>query len=147
MSGEEKSFFASLVSSAPEENNVTFEEPDIVELPPPPPKILKGKGRAKKTAIQASSQVVTQSASKIPVEPPTFLRNPSSAPSVAPSVAPLVLPQPLVHNLLLPLLTMAFLFSPCLARGRPLSWIRVPHLWSRLTRLPSLKMWIWCNSC
>ena len=86
--GEEKPLFASLVSSAPEENIVTFEEPDIVELPPPPPKAPKGKGRAKNTATQASSQVVTRSASKTPVEPPTFLRSPSSAPSVAPSVAP-----------------------------------------------------------
>ena len=31
---EEKPFFANLVSSAPEENIVTFEEPNIVELPP-----------------------------------------------------------------------------------------------------------------
>ena len=50
MPGEEKPLFASLVSSAPEENIVPFEEPDIVEFPPPPPKAPKGKGRAKNTA-------------------------------------------------------------------------------------------------
>ena len=86
--GEKKSLFASLVSSAPEGNIVTFEEPNIVELPIPPPKAPKGKGKAKKTATQASSQVVTWSASKTPIEPPTFLRSSSSVPSVAPSVAP-----------------------------------------------------------
>ena len=75
------------MSSAPKENIVTFEEPDIVELLRPPPKAPKGKNRAKKTATQASSQIVIWSASKIPVKPPTFLRSPSSAPSVAPSVA------------------------------------------------------------
>ena len=51
---------------------MSFEEPDIVELPPPPPKAPRGKCRAKKTAPQASSQIVTRSASKTPVEPPTF---------------------------------------------------------------------------
>ena len=67
MPGEEKPLFASLVSSAPEEYIVPFEEPDIVELPPPPPKAPKGNGRAKNTAIQASSQVVTRSASQTPI--------------------------------------------------------------------------------
>ena len=86
--GEEKALFASLVGSAPDDNIVTFEEPDIVELPPPPPKAPRGKGRAKKTATQASSQVLTRSASKTPVEPPTFPHSPSIAPSVAPSLAP-----------------------------------------------------------
>ena len=86
--GEEKPLFASLVNSAPEEYIVTFEEPDIVELPPPPPKAPRGKGTAKKTAIPATSQVVTRSASKTPVQPPTFPRSPSIVPSVAPSVAP-----------------------------------------------------------
>ena len=85
---EENLLFASLVSSAHEENIVTFEEPNIVELPPPPPKVPRGKGRAKKTATQASFQVVTRSASKSPVEPPTFPWSPSIVPSVAPSVAP-----------------------------------------------------------
>jgi hypothetical protein len=42
--------FAGLVSNAPKENIVTFEELDIVELPPPPPKTPKRKARAKKTA-------------------------------------------------------------------------------------------------
>ena len=42
---------------------------------------------------------------------------------------------------------MALVFSPCLARGRPPSWIRVPPLRSRLPRLPSSKMWTLCNSC
>jgi hypothetical protein len=55
--GEEKVLFASLVSSAPEENIVTFEELDIVELPPSPPKAPRGKGRAKKTATQACKLV------------------------------------------------------------------------------------------
>ena len=88
MPGKEKALFVSLVSSAPEEFIVPFEEPDIVELPPPPPKAPKGKGRAKNAGIQASSQVVTWSASKTPVQPPTFLRSPSSTPSVAPSAVP-----------------------------------------------------------
>ena len=35
MPGEEKSLFASLVISAPEEFIVPFEEPDIIEFPPP----------------------------------------------------------------------------------------------------------------
>ena len=85
--GEEKPLFASLVRSAPEENIVTFEEPDIVELPPPP-KASQEKDRAKKTATQASSQVVIRFASKTPIGPPTFLPSPSSAPSVALSIAP-----------------------------------------------------------
>ena len=85
---EQKSILASLVSIAPEENIVTFEEPDIVELHPPPPKASKGKGRAKKTAPQAYSQVVTQSSLKTPVEPPTFPRSASVVPSVAPLVVP-----------------------------------------------------------
>jgi hypothetical protein len=59
----------------------------------------------------------------------------------------LVLPQPFVHKLLLLLLTVAFFFSLCFARGRPPSWIRVPPLRSRLTRLPSSKIWTWCNTC
>ena len=63
---EEKSFLASRVSIAPEDNIVTFEEPDIVELPHPPPKAPKGKGRTEKTAPQASSQVVTWSFFKDP---------------------------------------------------------------------------------
>jgi hypothetical protein len=88
VSREEKPLFASLVSSAPKGNIVTFEEPDIIELPNSPPKAPKEKDRAKKTTIHASSRVVTRSASKTPVEPPTFLRSPSGAPSVAPSVAP-----------------------------------------------------------
>ena len=86
--GEEKPFFSSLVSSAPKEYIIPFEEPDIVELPPPPPKAPKGKGRANNTATQASSHIVTLSASKTHVQPPTFLRSPSSTPSVAPSAAP-----------------------------------------------------------
>ena len=87
---EEKPLFSSLVSSAPEENIVTSEELDIVELPPPPPKApsCARKGKAKKTVTQASSQVVTWSASKTPVEPPTFPQSPSIAPSAAPLVAP-----------------------------------------------------------
>ena len=85
---EEKPLFDSLVSSAPEDNIVTFEEPDIVEIPPPPPKVPRGKGRAKKTATQASSQVVTRSGSKPPFEPSTLPHSPSLAPSVPPSVAP-----------------------------------------------------------
>jgi hypothetical protein len=60
---------------------------------------------------------------------------------------PLLLPQHLVHKLLLHLLTVAPLFSLCLARGRPPSWIRLPPLLSRLTRFPSSKMWTWFNSC
>jgi hypothetical protein len=90
--GEEKPLFASLVSSTPEENIFTFEEPDIVELPPPPPKAPRKNDRAKKTTTQASSQVITRYASKTPVEPPTFPRSPSIAPSVAPSIAPSSIP-------------------------------------------------------
>ena len=44
---EEKPIFSSLVDSAPEVNIIPDEEPDIGELPPPPPKALKAKGRAK----------------------------------------------------------------------------------------------------
>ena len=90
--GEENLLFASLVSSVPEENIVTFEEPDIFELPRPSPKAPRGKGRAKTTATAASSQVVTRSASKTPTQPPTFLRSPSITPSVAPSVVPTSIP-------------------------------------------------------
>jgi hypothetical protein len=90
--GEEKTLFASLVGSALDDNIVTLEEPDIVELPPPPPKAPKEKGKAKKTATQASSQVLTRSASKTLVEPPTLPHSPSIAPSVAPSFAPSVIP-------------------------------------------------------
>ncbi len=86
--GEEKPLFASLVSSAPDDSIVPFKELDIIELPPPPPKVRKGKNRAKNTAIPASSNLVTRSASKTLVQPPTFIRSPSSTPSVTPSVAP-----------------------------------------------------------
>ena len=92
MPGEEKPLIASLVSSAPEEYIVPFEEPDIVEFPLPPPKAAKEKGRANNTTTQVSSQVVTLSASKTPVQPPTFLRSPSSTLSVAPSAAPSGIP-------------------------------------------------------
>ena len=64
--------FASLISSAPEEKIVTFEDPDIVDIPLPLPKAPRENGRAKKTAIQALSQVVTWSSLKLPFEPPTF---------------------------------------------------------------------------
>ena len=94
--GEEKALFASLVGSAPDDNILSLDEPDIVELPPPPPKAPRGKGRAKKSATQASSQVLTRSASKTPVEPPTLPHSPSFAPSVAPSLTPSAFrPQPL----------------------------------------------------
>ena len=65
--GEEKPLFASFVSSVPKEYIVPFEESDIVEFLPPPPKAPKEKGRANNTATQASSQVVTRSTSKTPV--------------------------------------------------------------------------------
>jgi hypothetical protein len=90
--GEENNLFASLVGSTPDDNIVSLEEPDIVELPPPPPKVQRGKGRAKKTATQASSQVLTRAASKTPVDPPTLPQSPPFAPSVAPSLAPSVTP-------------------------------------------------------
>jgi len=54
---EEKALFASLVSSAPEENIVTFEELDIVELPPPLSKAPRGNDRAKKTTTQTCKLV------------------------------------------------------------------------------------------
>jgi hypothetical protein len=57
VSGEEKALFASLVSSTPEENIVTFEELDIVELSPPPSKAPRRNGRAKKTDTQACKLV------------------------------------------------------------------------------------------
>ena len=47
--GKKKVFSASLVSSALEEYIVPFEEPDIVEFPPPPSKAPKRKGKAKNT--------------------------------------------------------------------------------------------------
>jgi hypothetical protein len=90
--GEEKELFASLVGSAPDDHIVSLEEPEIVELRPPPPKVQRGKGRAKKTATQASSQVLTRAASKTPVESPTLPQSPPIAPSVAPSLAPSVTP-------------------------------------------------------
>jgi hypothetical protein len=89
---EEKALFASLVGTAPDDIIVSLDEPDIVELPPPPAKAARGKGRAKKTTNQASSQVLTRSASKTPVEPPTLPHSPSIAPSVAPSLAPSIAP-------------------------------------------------------
>ena len=85
---EEKLLFTSLVNSVPELSIVPFEELDIVELPPPPPKAPKGMGRAKNTATQATSQLVTRSALKTPIQPPTFIRSPSRTPSVVPSTAP-----------------------------------------------------------
>ena len=59
MLAEENVFFSSLASSAPDEDIVPFEEPDIVELPPPLPKAPKVKGRAKNTATQATSHLPT----------------------------------------------------------------------------------------
>ena len=85
---EEMSLLASLMNIAPKEDIVAFEEPDTIELPPPPAKASKGKGRAKKTAPQDSSQIVTWSSLKTPVKPPTFPRYPSVAPSIAPSIVP-----------------------------------------------------------
>jgi hypothetical protein len=82
----EKPLFASLVSSVPVKNIVTFEVPNIVELPLSPPKTPRRMGRAKKTITQASCLVVTWSASKISVESPTFLWSPSDTPSDAPSI-------------------------------------------------------------
>ena len=87
---EEKPLFSSLVSSAPEVSIVPFEELDIVELPPPPPKAPKApkaKGRGKNPGTQS-----TRSASKTPVQPPTFLQSPPTTPSVAPSPAPSAAP-------------------------------------------------------
>ena len=84
---EEKPLYSSLSSSDLELTIVPFEELDIVELPPPPPKAPKAKGRAKNTGTQS-----TRSASKIPVQSPTKLQSPPSTPSVAPSAAPLAAP-------------------------------------------------------
>ena len=67
MPAEEKPLYSSLVNSDPEENIVRFEEPDIVNLPPPKPKAPKGKGRVKNTATQATSHLPTRYASKIPL--------------------------------------------------------------------------------
>ena len=89
---EEKPLFSSLVSSAPEEIIVPFEVPDLVELPPPPPKAPKGKGRAKNAAIQETSQLPTRSAAKTPLPKPNLQQSPSSTPSIAPSVAPSITP-------------------------------------------------------
>jgi hypothetical protein len=85
---EEKPLFSSIVSSAPEEINVPFEEPDLVEVPPPPPKAPKGKGRAKNAPIQATSNLPTRSAAKTPLPKPSLLQSPSGTPSIAPSPAP-----------------------------------------------------------
>ena len=87
MPEEEKPLFSSLVSSAPEVSIVPFEELDIVELPPPPPKAPKAKGRGKNPGTQS-----TRSASKTPVQPPTFLQSPPTTPAVAPSPAPSAAP-------------------------------------------------------
>ena len=69
---EEKPLFASLVNSAPEDNIVPFEEPDIVKIP-----LLRLRHRVKRVEqrrlpLKPSSQVVTWSGSKPPFEPPTF---------------------------------------------------------------------------
>ena len=90
MHAEEKIFFSSLVSCAPEDSIVPFEKPDIVELPPPPPNTPKGKGRAKNTATQVTSHIPTRSAPKTPIQPPTVLQSPSGTPSFAPSLAPFI---------------------------------------------------------
>jgi hypothetical protein len=109
--GKEKALFGSLVSSVPEENIVIFEEPDIVELPPTPPKAPKRKGRAKKTATQASSHFVTRFASKTPLSHPPFHGVHLSFHPLLLRVPPLVLLRPLVLNLLLIFFIVAFLLG------------------------------------
>ena len=89
---EEKPLFSSLVSSAPEEIIAPFEEADLVELPPPPPKAPKGKGRAKNAAIQAPSHLPTRSAANTAIHKPNLLQSPSSTPPIAPSLAPSITP-------------------------------------------------------
>jgi hypothetical protein len=89
---EEKPLFSSIVSGAPEDIIVPFEEPDVVELAPPPPKAPKGKGRAKNAAIQATSLLPTRSAKKTPLHNPNLLHSPSTTPSIAPSLAPSITP-------------------------------------------------------
>ncbi len=83
----------------------------------------------------------------LPLSHPPFHTVHLSLPRFLHRLHPPVLPRLFLHNLMLLLLRVALLFSPCLARGRPPSWIRVPPLRSRLPRLPSSKMWTWCNSC
>ena len=89
---EEKTLYSSLGSSDPEDSIVPFEEPDIAELPPPPPKAPKGKGRAKTSATQATSHLPTRSTPKTPLQPPTAVQSPSCTPSFAPSPAPSITP-------------------------------------------------------
>jgi hypothetical protein len=108
VSEEKKSSFASLVSISPEENIVTFEEPDIVEFPPPPPKAPKGKGRAKKTAPQAYSQIITRPSLNTLVEPPIFPRNPFVSPYVVPSDTPSAFDP---HSIAIPSHSGTFLLS------------------------------------
>ena len=120
---DENTSFYSLLSSAPEENIVPFEEPDIVELPPPPHKAPKKNGRGKITAIQATLHLPTRSAIKTPLHKSNLQQSPASTPQLLHHLLPLLLPRHIVHQILLLLLTMALLFFPYLARGRPPSWI------------------------
>ena len=76
-----------------------------------------------------------------PLQRPPFSHPPSygvhlALPPLLHQLSPLILPRPFLHKLFLFLLTVALLFSPCLARRRPPSWIQVPPLRSRLPRLP-----------
>ena len=144
--GEEKPLFASLVSSAPDEYIVSFEEPDIVELPLPPPKAQRERREQRIPPLKPLPKLSLGLLQRPPFNHSPSYRVHLALPPLFHQLPPLVLPQPFVHKLLL-LLTVAVLFSPCLARGRPPSWIRVPPLRSRLPHLPSSKMWRWCNSC
>jgi hypothetical protein len=117
------------VGSAFEENIVTFEEPDIVELPSPLPKAPKWKGREENrhTSLIPSCHSVCFKDPRL--SHPPFYGVQLALPPLLYQLLPVILLRPLVHNLLLFLLTMTLLFLPCFARGWLLSWTRCNSCW------------------
>jgi hypothetical protein len=139
---EEKPLFANLVSSAHEENIVIFEKPDIVELPLLRLRHQGEKAKQRRPPLKPLFKLSIGLLQRLSLSHPPPTHPPPTFHRVHLALALLLLQLPLlvfphVHNLLLLLLTLVFLFSSCFVRRRPLSWIRVPHLWRRLTRLLS----------
>jgi hypothetical protein len=138
--GEEKTLFASLVGSAPDDNIITLEEPDIIELPPPPPKAPKRKTEQRRPPFKHFPKFSLGLLRRPRLSHPSSYTVHLSLPPLLPLFPPLLLHLHFVHNLLTFHFTVALFSSPCLARGRPLSWIPVPPLRMPLTRFSSLKM-------
>ena len=117
--GEEKPLFASLVSSAPMIALSPLRSPTSLSFLLLPPKHEKEKTKLRIPPLQP---LPTLSFGLL--QRPLFSHPPSygiylALPPLLHQLTPLVLPQPFVHKLLLLILTVALLFSPCLARGRP----------------------------